>query len=221
MLMTGENGTKVKNGTKTQTRRCQGLEKVNENPEDWVFQRKQEDGTFVFLKPLNGLSVCKPRYQVGDIVPIREPHYLYGEWLQYEPDSGKHGWFFCHDYDKGVLYSDDPPNKVHHSREDGTGWYLRPGLFMSHWDVRTHVRITEVRCQRVNQITPEDCLAEGIKPVMPNEIRLLDNGTIYQREFRDLWDSINGGKPKKGKPDLSFNRGPWCFAYNFEKVEDK
>jgi hypothetical protein len=214
--MTGENAIKVKNGTKTQTRRCQGLEKVNENPADWVFQRKQEDGTFVFLKPLNGLSVCKPRYHVGDIVPIREPHYLYGFWATVGiSTTGKSKWQFVPTASKGTRYPDNKPGHTLRGFQSETGWYLRPGLFMSHWDVRTHVRITEVRCQRVNQITPEDCKAEGY----PEGLTLNEVIIPPKIWFMDLWDSINGGKPKKGKPDLSFNRGPWCFPYNVEKVE--
>jgi hypothetical protein len=168
----------------------------------------QENGLVLFRDMEAGIVVkCKPRYKVGDIVPIRETWKIAG-------------W---HEYDNGqisIMYKDETVyyyptteaifDKYWQPNHNPNEEMWRPSIFMPKWASRSWVKITAVRCQRVNDITPEDCIAEGIDP----------NSVAYQLAFSILWDSING-KQKKGKPDLSFNRGPWCFAYNFEKVEDK
>lgn len=215
MLMTGSNAIKVKNGTKTQTRRCQGLEDVNWNPNDFRLMG-QENGLVLFRDMEDGVVVkCKPRYKVGDIVPIREPHYQYGVLKSvWRDDEGLYRCTFIIKNDSCVKYTDNPPDIILHSRTDGEGWYLRPSLFMLDYDVRTYVRITGVVCGRVQDITPEDCIAEGVT----SNLREHDACVDLKQKFFQLWDSING-KLKKNKPDLSWVANPWVFAYKFEVVK--
>jgi hypothetical protein len=212
LLMTAKNGSKIHNKTKTMTRRIQGLEKVNENPNEWNLLH-YTNGVFTFanteyMKQLNvnHFIDVKPRFQVGDIVSIREPHYLYGKWIEYEPDSGKTGWFFSPNFNCEAKFTDSSESKewVKKSRNDGEGWYLRPGMFMFEKYVRSHVRINEVICQRLQDISHKDITAEGLGD------GYTDIGWNYA--FGQLWNSING------KNGHEWNKNEWVFGYRFELV---
>ena len=92
-------------------------------------------------------------------------------------------------------------------RTDGEGWYLRPGLFMHNEDVRTKVEVTKVGCSRLQTITEEDIIAEGLS----SRLREHDSCVDLKTQFHDLWNSING-------KTLPFDFNPWTFDYTFRKV---
>lgn len=214
LLMTVENGSKVHNELKTMTRRCRGLGKVNEKPEEWEVFSYYPDGCWMlYNKITKKYETIKSKYQVGDLVAIREPHYLWGVWkatVKGEDDEPK--WSFIPDFSKGVYYPDTFPD----GEKWATGhcpipmWNKRPGMFMFDRYVRSHVRITEVICQRLQEITHQDITAEGLGD------GYTEIGWNYA--FGQLWNSING-KHKKGEPDLSWGANPWVFGYRFLKVE--
>ena len=80
------------------------------------------------------------------------------------------------------------------------------------------IRITNIKAERLQDISEEDCLREGIKKMeegMPYRFDE-DNGKIHlsadpRMLFADLIDRISG----KG----TWNRNPWVFAYEFELVK--
>jgi len=71
-----------------------------------------------------------------------------------------------------------------------------PSIHMPRWASRITLEIVSVRAERLQEITPEDALAEGI-------IRMDDTGEVGHWEpfavadFNRLWESINGDKPGK------------------------
>ena len=67
---------------------------------------------------------------------------------------------------------------------------------MPRWASRLTLRITDVRVQRVQDITKEDCAAEGLAPD--------DFGG-----FCDLWGSLH-------KDEESWHSNPWVWAITFE-----
>lgn len=95
------------------------------------------------------------------------------------------------------------------------GWTLskpavrwRSGRFMPRWASRITLEITEVRVQRLADISGEDALREGVTlPEMKNRFHVADP-TV---EFMDLWDSING----KTYP---WALSPWVWAISFVVV---
>lgn len=84
----------------------------------------------------------------------------------------------------------------------------RPSIFMPRWASRITLEITDIRIEKVQNISKEDCEAEGIwgetksSPIngLPYEIYHCQ-GLIYSQPieaFKDLWNSINA-KPKPVK----------------------
>lgn len=82
------------------------------------------------------------------------------------------------------------------------GYLWRPSIHLPRWASRLTLRITDIRVQRVQEITEYECEEEGVGHVMPHSAREM---------YAKLWDSING----KG----AWRRNPWVWALTFEVIE--
>jgi hypothetical protein len=86
----------------------------------------------------------------------------------------------------------------------GTRW--RSGRFMPKWAARIWLEVTDVRVERLQEITQADVLAEGMNP---------DWSDLAWYGFRDLWDSLNA---KRGHP---WEANDWVWVIEFAAVEDR
>lgn len=99
----------------------------------------------------------------------------------------------------------------------------KPSIHMPRKAARIFLKVTNVRVERLQEITEEDARAEGISWL--DEACYSNNGwtpTLYDPDsggspvFRDgftaLWDSINA---KRG---YSWDTNPWVWVYEFEKI---
>jgi hypothetical protein len=96
------------------------------------------------------------------------------------------------------------------------GW--RPSLFMSRWMSRITLEVTAVRAQRVQDISEEDALAEGVER-RRDVFHPLIQSSIHnpgRRGFAVLWDSINGKRP-----GCSWADNPWCWCISFRRIPDE
>lgn len=88
----------------------------------------------------------------------------------------------------------------------------RPSIFMPRWASRLTLEVTEVRVERVQDISEDDILAEGIQnPIgdLPGFV-----SPVYYREcFERLWDSINA---KRGHP---WESNPWVWVVEFKRIK--
>lgn len=103
----------------------------------------------------------------------------------------------------------------------------RPSIFMPRWASRITLEITDISVERLQDITEEDAIAEGIHlcagideegythgyhwgPVSDAELLFNSAADAY----RKLWDSINGQKPGK-----TWNDNPWVWVIEFKEVK--
>jgi hypothetical protein len=93
----------------------------------------------------------------------------------------------------------------------------RPSIFMPRWASRITLEVTEVRVQRLQEVTEDDALAEGVEPlkhIAPDQ-PLLTGGTAgeqpHRLAFSVLWDSINGER-------ASWVSNPWVWAVSFRRL---
>jgi hypothetical protein len=77
---------------------------------------------------------------------------------------------------------------------------------MPRWASRISLEITDIRVERVQDISGPDCWAEGI--THDSEIY----GSVVHT-FDDLWDSINGKKPGRAWAD-----NPSVWVVSFKRV---
>lgn len=93
-----------------------------------------------------------------------------------------------------------------------------PSIHMPRWASRITLEVTDVRVQRLQEISEEDAEAEGIFPYEPGPEYM--GGPSYFTAgpawfcigFSHLWDSING----KRAPWAS---NPWVWAVSFRRLE--
>jgi len=95
----------------------------------------------------------------------------------------------------------------------------RPSIFMPRWASRITLKLIEVRVERLQDISEEDAIAEGITG--PHDVGYqafripCDSKPRYssaKSAFTVLWDSINA---KRG---YGWDVNPWVFALRFERV---
>ncbi len=86
----------------------------------------------------------------------------------------------------------------------------RPSIFMPRWASRISLEITEVRAQRLQDITPDEASAEGIAYPDHVDVRRVERCPLVDG-YAALWDSING----KGAWDL--NPWVWCLSFKVMK----
>lgn len=95
-------------------------------------------------------------------------------------------------------------NRPNHCRHcDATLGRWCPSIYMPRWASRITLEITSARVERLQDISPDDCRAEG-QPVEDNDI-----GVRYG--FGQLWQSIHG-------PD-SWDTSPWVWVIEFWRVK--
>lgn len=87
----------------------------------------------------------------------------------------------------------------------------RHARHMPRWASRLTPTVTDVRVQRLQEISEEDARAEGIKEVSPARFDYHDHAEIRftnaRAAFADLWNSLHG-------PD-AWAANPWVVALTF------
>lgn len=168
-------------GHKTQTRR---ILKSQPGELDRVFQ--MGDGSWhVAASDGSHMSPVNVPYAIGDRLWVRET------WV----DGG--------DYYGGVLYrADFLADECVFKTPMWT-----PSIHMPRWASRLTLRVTDVRVQRVQDISEADAEAEGSEPILVPP----DGGSEPHKEgFRDLWNLLNA---KRG---YGWDENPWVVALTFE-----
>jgi hypothetical protein len=86
---------------------------------------------------------------------------------------------------------------------DGAPW--RPSIHMPRWASRITLEVTAVKVERVQDITGEDAMAEGVLGHGGDKSRALT-------EFMVLWNKINESR------GYGWSVNPWVFAVAFRRV---
>jgi hypothetical protein len=137
--------------------------------------------------------VIKPRYEVGDILYVRERVYLFGKWIKgglTPTKQQKHK--FVPDLSYPPIYAAD--NKPAHVPRTETGYFLRPSIFMPRSAARNFLRATAVRPERLQGITEEDAIAEGVE-------RLFDHLTKEKFDDWNIRQHLYSGGPLEPPQD--------------------
>jgi len=89
--------------------------------------------------------------------------------------------------------------------------FSRPSIHMPRWASRIALEITNVRVERLQDISEEDAQAEGV-PKSITQYGLTIDYENYREPFIELWDKINGKK----HPWAS---NPWVWVVEFRKID--
>ena len=169
---------------KHMTRRTRGLEKINENPDDWVKATKASGQWWHFEHKTGWFQPVKCPYAVGDFVYAKEKWATRLDFDNLKPSELP--------TTAPIWFVGDEEEVVHRGR-----W--RSSMFMPKKVARIWREIVGVRCERLQTISKEDIENEG-EPFMslPGKC-LLNFGYTkpyeYTREhFAYFWDRLDGKK---------------------------
>jgi len=173
-----------------------------------------------------GGTYC-PYGSVGDQLWVREtwqgPLFDPSEWEDYQADPEKFKKpEYCH-----YRASGDSCEFVDMLTED-TVCRWRPSIHMPRWASRIQLEITGVRVERLQDISEQDAIAEGLRfhhiynewggvephPAITKHVpqwRWYENPITA---FQNLWDSMNGKNKTK-----CWNANPWVWVIEFKRVE--
>ncbi len=162
------------------------------------------------------LIEMKCPYQVGDIVGIRENFEIVN----------------CRYSDQGDLYGMDIEycfdNSIHYcislgfeETEKFEKWKKKIGkkskLFMFDSLIRYKMQIENIRVERINDISDQDCIDEGTKLYFYKALKRANPDYDFEfirGSFIELWDSINK------KCGYGWDKNNWVFAYDIKQVNN-
>jgi len=90
-----------------------------------------------------------------------------------------------------------------------------PSIFMPKWACRIWLEVTNIRVERVQEISYADCIAEGIVDVARAAKRSKRPGEHPIEQFRTRWESINLHR------GFGWDLNPWVWVIEFKKLEGK
>lgn len=158
-------------------------------------------------------------FAIGDRLYVREAYYQFGFWEPIEGQQTKQGrqkWRFVGAADR-VQFEEPPSYRKgrHHNDPSTPAWHKRLPRFMPRNLSRLTLTVADVRVERLQAISEDDAMAEGIIEFEPTdedpaEFSYRDGGDIWNNPrsaFRALWNSING--------PTAWDENPWVVALTF------
>jgi len=222
ILFKGEMVKAILDGTKTQTRRI-----VKPQPSENIWdclrgcqpmrRRKYEymgDGSIeISIKPyafVGDRLYCKEAWATGD----KLDKYNATQIAEMAEEAGFEGM----NPKCPLLYKDDSRIQWGHNdlADFGPFGRWRSPRFMPKWASRITLEITEVRVERVQEISEGDARAEGVswpEGAQESNIRKWGSEQTARMRFADLWDSINA---KRG---YSWESNPWVWVITFRRMQ--
>lgn len=138
-------------------------------------------------------SSCAP-YNKGDLIWVRETFQAYvtpeKDYLDADFKTGR-----------GITISYPATDELVEIEDMETGSYScrkRPSIHMPRWASRLTLRVTDVRCERVQKIDKEQAKKEGVSP-----------GKLpWVKAYQKIWDSIYS----------NWDKNPWVWVVEFELI---
>lgn len=167
--------------------------------EGFGFDLGRSDRTQEFWPKVHERSLYCPYGQPGDRLWVRETFaHIYRNNTQ--PEERR---------DEDVAYKAD-----HQGLDEYAYGTWKPSIHMPRWASRISLELTDVRIERLQDISEADAQAEGCAPAW---LDANDNETVhvraqptYRQGFARLWRDING--PGSWEPN------PWVWVVTFKRI---
>ena len=129
-------------------------------------------------------------YQVGQVLWVRETFTKDGATIYYK----------ANEHEERI------------AERRGLKW--KPSIFMPKKYCRLRLKVTDVRVERIQDISEDDAIAEGIQKVENRFCIDSENSTYISAKlaFRFLWGSINKSR------GFGWSSNPFVFVIEFEKL---
>ena len=216
MLFNGAMVRALLDGRKTQTRRIvKGQEfwgdaAINARPIDgglWRIEGATQINPWLLDNSVTFVDVKSPFGQVGDRIWVRETFAL----SVIDPDGGPPE-DAPENYDVIYREGDQPDGGWTDSAGNKISAPWKPSLHMPRWASRITLEITDVRIERLHDISEADSIAEGIELTLRGWKSTKYEHVFYTlpvMAFQDLWESTGG----------DWNANPWVWVIEFKQIK--
>lgn len=159
----------------------------NGAPEEFLKEKKLMFKPYCDMTDIELINAAyKAPYQPGDILYVRET------WKK-----APNGYYYYEDWQRNDI-------------ADVTKW--KPSIHMPKEAARIWLKVTNVRVERLQEITSEQIGREGVEVEYPHVL----NGEEKRYAFSTLWNST----VKKSDLDrYGWNANPWVWVIEFERCE--
>lgn len=174
------------------------------HPEKLIFENSSMDGWWqIWTEKVGSPYTCtKAPYQVGDILYVRET------WIESS---------------FGYAYRASDYSTIEEWAGEEIKW--KPSIFMPKEAARIFLKVTNVRVERLQDITSDDAISEGVSRDRAFELNNWtptfydpDSGgdPDYIEAFKELWNST---VDKTVKDRYGWEANPWVWVIEFEKIQ--
>lgn len=173
----------ILDGRKTQTRRVIKDKDITNN-----FDIDVDGSAYAYIDQATGDSyppTHRAKYQPGDILWVRET------WSKDE--NGE----YVYRANYGTTEDDSFPPSM---------FRWKPSIHMPREAARIFLKVTNVRVERLQDITEDEAIKEGAKAYGPNNC----SGTSARIAFAENWD--------KTTTEHEWRTNPWVWVIEFEKI---
>lgn len=200
----------ILNGRKSCTRR---LVKTRRKDACGFYVTRKTDGTFAGIYEYDENEIMfdnslEPLYQPGDILYVRET--VWQKTGHYLDVDGETKAVWCNEF-KYVATDEKPETGWNYS------WVKRPSIHMPKEAARIWLKVTDVRVERLQEITEDGAKAEGANFKNGKNVGFEEkmNRTAIER-FVDIWNSTI----KKSDLDrYGWDANPYVWVIEFERCE--
>lgn len=214
ILFNGEMVRAILEGRKTVTRRA--IKPAPQMVTDSSIEPWSGDPA-VLMRLLEKSGKCCPFGQPGDRLWVRET--WQGPLLSDDEMRADPGWW------KDMSRYQNPAHCAYRASGDSCEFVdpdgdmqcrWKPSIHMPRWASRIQLEITDVRVERLQDITEQQALAEGVKPELCDHSRQACAdigcwGETAKGAFGFLWESLNGAG--------SWDANPWVWVVEFKRVD--
>lgn len=216
ILFNGEMVRAILDGRKSQTRRVINPQGAIIEPVGDVFRIcNLNNKSLITMKE----DIKCPYGQPGDRLWVRE---TFSEAFKRD-EPASNGCVYKSDYLK--------PTQLDPGFSDHNTW--KPSIHMPRWASRINLEITNVRVERVQDISEGDAESEGTPNIIPclndecdpeegccacdhtGKVRVGFGLISYKECFQSLWNSIN---EKRG---FGWDLNPWVWVIEFKRIENE
>jgi hypothetical protein len=210
VLFSGPMVRAILEGGKTQTRRVMKPQPyldhcLDDGNEYWIFREVSHPNRSAWPKDEVPYWKACPYGDAGDRLWVREGFFDHGplpaDGLNYQTPLDARIEYRATSWDR------DNPELA------GAGW--KPSIHMPRWASRLTLEITEIRVERLQEISDEDACAEGVSfldhDITSHECRPVNGESAARFIWRHGWDTLNA---KRG---YSWDSNPWVWVISFIK----
>lgn len=180
----------LEDGTKTETRREHGLKIVNAANFEIAKTERVNNKLHVTFYSAREAIIIASHYKFDELLYVGEPVMVLSKGEKTTPLTP-----FIYLFENGY-----PESKAAVKKLQEKGYTFRSPLFLEKFFARYYVKIKDIKCEKVQDVSKESIIKEGIDVKNFD----LDTSRIF---FATLYNKVNG--------PASYDKNPFVFVYTF------